>query len=351
MIENQFVPKSSDISGSTARESSSSCGEGHGPIYFETVQALADFDAEVQKDEIKAQGNSRVASLQTNARILMKHGEFALALNLLRQASNLDSKNPVTLRLLGTCLESSQRLDEALIVARVLAQVDVSFESVSHYAMILYKAGQDQEALDKYYESLALLTEENALLFEVYKNMGNIFVRQGDFDGAEEHYNKAYTLFPESDVLLVNLGTLQVQRGDFDKSLYCFRRAVEFNPHNDKGWVGLAMVHNQIGDVELAWANIERALDINPKNRTAVHLAANWGLRDQRIAKSIEALQGYLGAVEQDEEMSLVLINHFCAQARFQEALLEIERVLLWNPDHQEVRELKRRLQQPVKAA
>lgn len=350
MIENQFVPKSSDISGPTSGGNVST-GESHGPIYFETVQALADFDAEVRHQEIKAQGNSRVASLQTNARILIRHREFALALNLLRQASNLESKNPVTLRLLVTCLESLQRSEETLIVARALAQADVSFESLCQYATALYKAGQDREALDKYYESLALLTEENQLLFEVYKNMGNIFVRQGDFDGAEEHYNKAYTLFPDSDLLLVNLGTLQVQRGDFDKSLYCFRRAVEQNPHNDKGWVGLAMVHNQIGDLELAWANIERALDINSKNRTAVHLVANWGLRDQRIAKSIEALQDYLGAVEHDEEMSLVLINHLCSLARFQEALLEIERVLLWNPDHQEVRELKRRLQQPMKAA
>jgi tetratricopeptide (TPR) repeat protein len=316
------------------------------------LQALADFDAEALDADIISSEDPRVATYQRNAQVLMKHKEFPLALNLLRQASNIDSKNPVTLSLLVTALESSQRMDEALVVSKALSQIDYGFENMYRYATSLYKIGKDQEALDKYYEALAVLTEENSLLFELYKNMGNIFVRQGDFDGAEEYYNKAYTLNPQSDVLLVNLGTLEVQRNDFDKSLYCFRRAIEVNPENDKAWVGLAMVHNQMGDSELAWANIERALDINPRNRTAVHLAANWGVRDQVISRATEALQNYLGSVEQDEEMSLVLINLFCMQGHVREALMEIERVLLWNPSHMEVRELKRKLQQsPEKAA
>lgn len=344
MIDNQFVPKSSEVSGSIVGESNTTA-ESRGRIYFDTLQALAEFDAEAQQEDIIVSEDPRVATYQRNAQVLMKHREYPLALNLLRQASNIDSKNPVTLSLLVSALESSQRIDEALLVSRALSKIDYGFESMCKYATALYKLGKDQEALDKYYEALAVLTQENSLLFEVYKNMGNIFVRQGDFDGAEEYYNKAYTLNPESDILLVNLGTLEVQRNDFDKSVYCFRRAIEINADNDKAWVGLAMVHNHIGDAELAWANVERALDINPKNRTAVHLAANWGVRDQQPGRAIEALQNYLSSVEQDEDMSLVLINLFCMQGQFNEALMEIERVLLWNPSHQEVRELKRKLQ------
>ncbi|MNT32898.1 hypothetical protein D3C72_1688010 [compost metagenome] len=86
------------------------------------------------------------------------------------------------------------------------------------------------------------------------------------------------------------------------------------------------------------------ALDINPQNRTAVHLVANWGLRDGQVQKSIEALQNYLGEVEHDEDMSLVLINLFCTTGQFNSARLEIERVLLWNPHNNEVRELKNKL-------
>lgn len=349
MLENQFVQKSSEVSGESFH--ADPLNEGAGKIYLDSQEAISDFDADLQTEREISKLDPRVSTYIRNAQVLMKHKEYSLAMNLLRQASNHDSKNPITLELLGNCLENAGRFSEALIARKVLTTVEYGFESLAKYATTLYKLNRDQEALDKYYEALAVLTEENNQLFETYKNMGNIFVRQGDFDGAEEYYNKAYTLNPESDVLLVNFGTLEVQRGDFDKSLYCFRKAVEINPQNDKAWVGLAMVHNQLGDSELAWANIESAMDINPQNRTAVHLAANWGLRDSKVQKAIDGLQAYLATVEEDEDMSLVLINLFCTVGQIDKALLEMERVLLWNPTHQEVRALKKKLISSQKAA
>nr|BFD61846.1 hypothetical protein BdHM001_05270 [Bdellovibrio sp. HM001] len=341
MLENQIVQKSSEISGINSNPESYQDAP---KIYFDPQQAIADFEAEVSEVKEEKIVDERVAKFIRNAQVLMKHREYPLAMNLLREASNKDSKNPATLNMLANCLDKMSRNSESLIVRKTLAEVDYGFESLHGYATALYKAGRDQEALDKYYEALAVLTEETSTLFETYKNMGNIFVRQGDFDGAEEYYNKAYTLNPQSDVLLVNFGTLEVQRNDYDKSLFCFRKAVEINPENDKAWVGLAMVHSQFGDLELAWANIESAIDINPQNRTAVHLAANWGLRDGKLQKAIEALQGYLASVEEDEDMSLVLINLLCSAGQVDQALLEMERVLLWNPDHQEVRNLKKKI-------
>ncbi|MBO9666598.1 MAG: tetratricopeptide repeat protein [Bdellovibrio sp.] len=342
MLENQIVRKSSETSHI----------DKSGRIYFDSLQALADFESDIQTaKEETAHQDPRVSKYLQNARILSKHGEYALALNLLRQASNLDSKNPATLRMLAGALEKTGRNSEAQIVLNAWVKSDYGFESLLGLATSLYKMNRDQEALEKYYEALSVITEENDELFELYKNMGNIFVRQGDFDAAEEFYNKAYTVNTQSDVLLVNFGTLEVQRGDFDKSLYCFRKAVEINAENDKAWVGLAMVHNQFGDSELAWANLESALDINSKNRTAVHLAANWGVRDGRIHKAIESLEEYLSNVEEDEDMSLVLINLFCTTGQMDKASLEVERVLLWNPNNHEVRDLKKKINQSVKAA
>lgn len=342
MLEKQFVQKSSESSG--IHSNPGMAGDGSAKIYFDPQTAIAEFEAESQSESEILTLNPKIASYLRNAQLLMKHREYHLALNLLRQATNQDSKNPETLELLATCLEHTGKMNEVLIVRKALIRLNFDFDPLYKYATALYKNGNDQEALDKYFEALAVLRAENSHLFDLYKNMGNIFVRRGDFDGAEEYYNKAYTLNPQSDVLLVNLGTLEVQRNDFEKALYCFRKAVEIQTENDKAWVGLAMVHNQLGDTDLAWANIETALDVNPQNRTAVHLAANWGLRDNRVQKAIELLQNYLSCVEQDEDMSLVLINLFCSVGQLDGALLEMERVLLWNPHHQEVRKLKKQL-------
>ena len=345
MLDNQLIQKSRENSeGPISPE--------HGRIYLNAETAIVEFESEnfvsIQTTKIE---DKRISQYLQNARTLIRHGEFPLALNLLRQASNLDSMNPTTLEMLGSCLEQVNKFEEALYARKALAKAQPNFENLHKLATCYYKLGRDADALEQYYEALVHLTEENIFLFETYKNMGNIFVRQGDFDGAEEYYNKAYTLNAASDVLLVNLGTLQVQRNDFDKSLYCFRKAVEINRQNDKAWVGLAMVHNQLGDMELAWANLDSALDINPQNRTAAHLCANWAVRDEMPTRAVKILEDYVSAADQDEDMSLVLINLHCMTNAFQKARLEIERVLSWNPANLEVQNLKKTLDQQKKAA
>jgi tetratricopeptide (TPR) repeat protein len=286
------------------------------------------------------------ATLLTNAKLLLKAGERELALNLLREASNRDSKNPLVLEPLAEALETGGHENEALKVREVLAKVDYQFTNVYGLAHLLYRLNRDQEALHMYFEALSILTDEHPVLFEIHKNMGNIFVRQGDFEGAEEKYNQAYRLQPDSDTLMVNFGTLEVQRGDFGRSLTCFRRAVELNAKNDKAWTGLAMVHNEMGDQELAWGNLERALDLNPGNRTAVHLAANWATRDRQPLLAITRVENYLETVESDEDMSLVLVNLFCGAGHLDLAELETEKILAWNPDQKEVRQMRSRLSQ-----
>ncbi|MBX2988610.1 MAG: tetratricopeptide repeat protein [Bdellovibrionaceae bacterium] len=283
-------------------------------------------------------------TLLANARVLRQHGELSLALNLLREASNRDSKNPAVLLPLAEVLEEAGRHGEALKVRQVMARLSYGFENVFQLAQALYRMNRDQEALHSYYEALSLLTEDDPCQFEIHKNMGNIFVRGGDFEGAEESYNRAYGLNATSDILMVNLGTLEVQRADKGRALSCFRQAVEINPLNEKAWTGLAMIHNEFGDHDLAWGNLERALDLNPGNRTAVHLAALWATRDQSPQRAIPWMEKYLASVESDEEMSLVLVNLFCSAGHLDLAMIESGRVLSWNPGREDVKKLRDRL-------
>ena len=96
------------------------------------------------------------------------------------------------------------------------------------------------------------------------------------------------------------------------------------------------MVHNLMGDHALAQANLENAVDVNPFNRTAVQLAAVWAVRDKNFGNAISYLETYLNQSEFDEEMSLVLVHLFCLDNRYDLAQIEIDRLLLWNPVHQQ---------------
>jgi len=287
-----------------------------------------------------------VAELLVNAETLLGHGERELARVLIYQALNLDSKNPLILKKAKQFLNPLKDLSQLLTIQKEICKSELSFENQSELGHLYYKLGNDDLALKMYFDCLNLVIVEDASLFEVYKNMGNIMTRGQDFDGAEEYFHKAFTLNPDSDLLAVNLGTLAIQRNNFQAALERFRTAVTKNPKNDKAWVGLALVHQEMGDIQLAFANIETAIDICPQNRTAVQLFANWCVRESRYLNAIEVVEEYLANVDVDAELSLVLIHLFCKTNKFAMAELEAERVLLWVPEHQQMSEILTELKQ-----
>lgn len=291
-----------------------------------------------QRSPIKSTGEGdRIATLVMNADLLIKNNEKELAQHLLRQSLYMNSYHPQALNKLSRCLNNTTDLSLKAKVLETLRTTDYGFENLVELGNCYYHQGKDQEALTVYHEALSTLTDETPALFEVYKNLGNIALRDGDFDGAEENYNKAHTQNGRSDALEVNRGTLAIQRSDWEGAVTHFRQALQLNHRNDRAWVGLAMVHNSMGDFVLARGNVGKAVDLNPKNRTAVQLAATWAIRDQDLSTAIETLQNYVSLVDYDEEMSLLLIHLFCQRNQWLEAQIEVERLLLWEPTNEKV--------------
>ena len=281
------------------------------------------------------------AELLNNAHILLEAGEFRLVQSLLRKVLAKDSRHPLAIKWMGDALRGEGRNAEAIKCYSELLRIEETTENHIRLAESLYESGQDDEALNHYYLALEGLRGDEPELFEIYKNLGNIQVRGGDFESAEENYNRAYTMDANSDTLLVNYGTLEIQRGDLQKAVTRFREAVEINALSDKAWVGLALVHREYGDLELSWGNLERALDINPENETALNLAIEWALKDGRLAQIIGLLEDYLQYRDQDAGKSLVLAKLLYSSGRYQPAAIELERTLTLEPSLSEAMTLK----------
>lgn len=298
-------------------------------------QAIREFEAET----------SNVPELISNADVLAHHREQELALVLLRQALAEDSFHVSSLRRIYDLLGTNEwALGERSKVAETLRKTTKLASDTMRVAKLEYEKGNLERSLELYFEAASQIQDEDRTVFEIYKDIGNIYVRMGDFEGAEEYYHKAFALDPDSDVLQVNLGTLEVQRQDWGTARDRFRFALTLNSRSDKAWVGLALAHYHLGDIELAFGNLTKAVDLAPTNRTAVLLLAGWGAKHERWHEAETALQNYLGEVSFDEEISLALIEVFCAQRFYSLALLEIERVLLWNPLRSDLYELEEKI-------
>jgi Tfp pilus assembly protein PilF len=285
-----------------------------------------------------------ISLLVFNAKILIKNSEYSLASHLLRKALYLNSFHQESLKLLVDCFHKMHQSTQALRVLFLLDRIEESFESAFQLAHYQYETEHFSEAKESYFRALNKVSEQKTQHFEVYKNLGNIFLREGDAESAEEFYHKAFALNPASSGLLVNLGTLAFQRQEMELALSRFRSALEIDSKNDKAWVGLAIVHSQMGDLNLAHANIDSALDINPLNRTAIQLAAHWGLDRHELDYVINILTKYVSNVEYDEDISLLLTHAFCLAGKLNEAKLELERMLLWNPKNEKLHQIEQEM-------
>jgi len=286
-------------------------------------------------ESTKVKLTSHVYTLVKNAQVLSSHNEYQLASNLLKQASNIQT-HPLVLKELTKNLVQLEKWNEAIRVCLQWNQVETEFESVYFRAQIEYQLNWDDKSLQSYFEALSIVDDARPELFDIFKNIGNLFVRKADFESAEEFYNKAYAIDPASDTLLVNYGILEMQRGDLNKAKDRFRSAVQMNSRNDKAWVGLSMVHFEFGDEELGVANLKKAIDLSPNNKTAIQLAVQKLTQRPHCEYLIEILSQYLSDYDFDEDISCQLIQKFYESGQIDLAYLESQRLILWNSEREE---------------
>jgi len=233
-------------------------------------------------------------------------------------------------------LRSMNRLDECARILRSVVKIDYRFETLSALAQVEYQLDQMDLAFTHLQQAILIAPESSEGLFEVFKTLGNIFVRHGDFDSAEDNYFKAHRLNPASDILYVNLGTLAIQKQKWDEATEKFRAALDLNLSNDKAWVGLALCHRTKGDWELAWGNVEAALEYNPLNEVALGLALEWSTYEGREFRALELIRSFLVEGGWNEKLSLAFVWLSYRRGEMNCANLELERLLAVNPKNEQ---------------
>ncbi len=207
-----------------------------------------------------------------------------------------------------------------------------SFESYFYYAKACEGLEEHVDAKEAYLDALLISTINLDLLFEAYKNIGNIYLREKNLDIAEDFYHKAYALFPNSAQLAVNMGTLEMQKLDSSNAIERFRKALRIDPHFAAAWVGLALSYQQFGDFDMAWASLLKAIEYDFKNSTALLLIAQWAIKQDSIDLALSHLMTFFDNGEFDSMLSQAFVELCIHTNKFNLARLELERSLLWDP-------------------
>ena len=102
-----------------------------------------------------------------------------------------------------------------------------------------------------------------------YYNLGNAYVRSGDYKKAIESYQKAIQENPQVAKFWVNLGMAGERVGDYSLSFSAYLRAVELEPDNARAHLGLGKIFYMRGEFEQAEAHLKKALEQEPGLKSA----------------------------------------------------------------------------------
>ncbi len=290
--------------------------------------------------------NETVALLFHNAKILFNFNDFHDALILLREGLNLDSFNVHLIDLCRRTLLQIGMREESLNLLEASQRIQYTPEKSIELARAYVANEQNDMALAQLFDVLSQLVEDETLLFETYKNIGCVYLKEKEFDLAQEYFHKAYAIDSKDDTLLVNLGVLEYLKKDITQSLFYLREAINNNQKNDKAWVGLAMAHLEFGDRDLSWSNLTKAIDVDPMNRTALILLNDLAESDSQLEYCQNALIKFLEGDNFDEQISHLLIHIFIKRNDFHSAQLESLKSYLWNPQSKKNQELYNKITQ-----
>lgn len=135
----------------------------------------------------------------------------------------------------------------------------------------------------------------------IYLNLGEVYQREGRFDLALLHYDRALELKPNIYAAYSNKGSLFLDQAlmlyqnkrlkesseSLQQSEYWIRKSIETAPQFQEGWINLATFHIRTGDGPGAIEILNKALDLGPNYMIYVNKGEAYRMMGQ-IDKAID---------------------------------------------------------------
>jgi tetratricopeptide (TPR) repeat protein len=295
--------------------------------------------------EVKGELKNR-ARLLESAKLLIAHSELLLARHVYSYILKANIKDREGLEGLGTCLLRLGDPTAAKKCFKALWEIYRTPDALLYFGICLSHEGQDAAALECFQkiQNRDLLTPD--LRFEYCKELGNSQTRLGQLEEANQNYQQALNLKPNSDILYVNLGTLELQRKQYDLCQTYFEKAFELNPKNAKAICGVGLAAMSRGDFEGAKTRFEAALDIDSQSLVALNqlFHISQGLDDSSFLKP--RLLKFLDVQPKNAEVRAWLATCYFHEGRWRECEHEVDTILEIHRAHPQATKLKEALTQ-----
>ena len=219
-------------------------------------------------------------------------GQKDLAVDLIRQAVNLNPNIAAFHFNLGLALQARGQFDEAIAAYRRSCQLDPS-EAKHHcnLGFALWNVGELDEAITE----SRLAIQRSPDFVEAHNNLGNALRDKGQIDEAIAAYLHALKFSPAFAEIHNNLGNALRDKGRITEAIAAYRRSIELKPDYAEAHNNLGNAVADQGRLEEAIVSYRRAIELKP-GYTDAHCNLGNALKDQGLLP--EAIAEYRRAVE-----------------------------------------------------
>ncbi len=155
-------------------------------------------------------------------------------------------------------------------------------------AEVYYNIGYIKSLQKKYDEALYAFrkaVEINNLFAKAYRSMGEVYLKKGMPNEAEESFKKAGEIYMMKDMsdeaelafqealkidpntinIYNSLGIIYRKRGDYEKAIAQYQRAIKIDPSDENIYFNMARAYVEADDIPNAMRFLEDSLKINPE--------------------------------------------------------------------------------------
>jgi tetratricopeptide (TPR) repeat protein len=164
---------------------------------------------------------------------------------------------------------------------------------------------------------------------------------QGNVEESRAIYDQLLARFPRSPRALAGRGAIAAHHAKWSEARNLFNLALSEQPGYDLALAGLALCEDSAGEYQRGLEYYEEALKSNPENMRALLGVIELGYKNHQLSKVEGAIRGYLELHPADLEFVYSLAGCCYAQGKLKEALDEISKITLFNPNHAKAIELR----------
>ena len=172
----------------------------------------------------------------------------------------------------------------------------------------------------------------------------------GEREQAKAIFERYHALDASCSRALCGIAAIAASYNELQSAQELFQKALQSDARCDTAMTGLGLCAYFRKDMDLAWHWYSQALDENSENLNALYGMMQL-CYDRGDLKTLERrLEGYLELHPADLDMVYSYAGCLYAQQRMEEALLEVQKILIFSPQHERAIELRDLIVSPESA-